>query len=329
MFNYVKSQLGDPAQTHYLVDSDFRTVAQGWARADGTGPLDLWAHRNPGYVYRTGEYSTDIAAWNAARDAMVDYRGDVLFLPPCALSLAASTWDVPYARFMGKEYKSPKFGASPGVYNTQITITGTQTLGADAIGSEVGYVTFIPETGETSFTIAAATHNCYFHDFFWNLDGITTSASTLLFDFATTAVERWVLDQFTWLVDAPQGPVITTAIGLSSFLISNFRNMAVDTSGTYATSLLDINTGAAATEAMFVGPGIGLAGVGGGAGTVTELINSVDLTGTAGGNLVFGFYGSQNYSAATTLVTSTGDDWGIAESYVGATGPTSAALYTS
>ena len=80
---------------------------------------------------------------------------------------------------------------------------------------------------------------------------------------------------------------------------------------------------------MFVGPGIGLAGVGGGAGTVTELINSVDLTGTAGGNLVFGFYGSQNYSAATTLVTSTGDDWGIAESYVGATGPTSAALYTS
>lgn len=328
MFNFIKSQLYDAAQVHYLVDSDFRTVAQGWARPDQTGPLDLWQVRNPGYVYRTGDYTDDVTAWNAARDALVDFRGDVLFLPPCALSLAASTWDVSYARILGPERKAPKFGAAPSVRNSRIAVTGTQTLGAAADGLEVGYVEFTTETGETTFTIALAVDDVYFHDFIWNLLGVATSASTLLFDFATTANTRWVIDQFTWVVDAAQGPVVTTAIGLTNFTISNFKNLCYDTVGTYATSLMDINTGAAATEGIAVGPGIGVCGSVG-AGTVTELINSVDITGTAGSNMVFEFYGAQNYATSSTLITSTGDDWSIVESYIGATGPAAGVVYTS
>ena len=53
MFNINKSLLYDLGQVHYMVDGNYRTLAEGWSRADGTGPLDLWAARNPGYVFYT------------------------------------------------------------------------------------------------------------------------------------------------------------------------------------------------------------------------------------------------------------------------------------
>jgi len=43
----------DIGQTLYLVDSNYRTAAQGWFRPDGTGPGDLANSRNKdqGYVF--------------------------------------------------------------------------------------------------------------------------------------------------------------------------------------------------------------------------------------------------------------------------------------
>ena len=329
MFNFVKSMLGpEPAQVHYLIDSDFRTVAQGWSRPDGTGPADLYGARNPGYVIRTTDYTSDLVAWNACRDLLVDFRGDVMFLTPGAYSVGASTWDVPFGRILGTERKAPRYGAAPGVRNTTVTFTATQTLGADADGIEFGYIRIVPTTAVATFTIALAVDDAHFHDFIWDTDGITTSASTICFSFATTANTRWTLDQFSWHVDAPQGPVIASAIGLSEFTVSNFKNTVGDTSGTYAISLLDINAGGEGSENIVLGPGLGLAS-NAGTGTVSLLVESADLTGTISGCSVVEFYGSQNYATASTLVSSTGDDWSIMESYIGATGPAAGVVYTS
>ena len=110
-FNYTKSLLAseyDPAQVHYMVDSDFRTIAQGWSRADGTGPMDLYQARNPGYVYRTTDSATDAVALQAAIDSMVDFRGDALFFTPGAYSIATvRTIDVPDARWLGPKVSHP------------------------------------------------------------------------------------------------------------------------------------------------------------------------------------------------------------------------------
>jgi hypothetical protein len=328
VFNFTKTLMGpDPAQVHYLVDSDFRTVAQGWARPDQTGPLDLWQARNPGYVIRTGDYAADVTAWNAARDLLVDFRGDVMFLTPGAYSVGASTWDVPFARILGQHQKSPKFGASPRVRNTSVNFTATQTLGADADGLEFGYIRVLATTAVASFTIALAVNDVYFHDFKWDSLGVATSASTIGFTFATTACSRWVLDQVTWEVDAVQGPLIASAIGLANFTVSNFANYCYATVGTYPISLLDINAGGEASEAIVLGPGIGVCGTTG-AGTVSLLVESANLTGTTGA-MVVEFYGDQAYCTSTTLVSSTADDWSIVESYIGATGPAAGVVYTS
>ena len=60
----------DIGQTLYLVDSDYRTAEQGWSQADHTGPLDLYGERNPGRVFRTGDYSSDAVCLQAAIDAL-------------------------------------------------------------------------------------------------------------------------------------------------------------------------------------------------------------------------------------------------------------------
>src|SRR3970282_1889444 len=92
----------DIGQYFYMVDSDYRTAAQGWSRADRTGPLDLWSQRSPGYTFRKADYSSDKGAMQAAVDALIDFRGDALYLTPSAISLGAVvTLDVADMRLLG------------------------------------------------------------------------------------------------------------------------------------------------------------------------------------------------------------------------------------
>jgi len=208
MFNINKSLLYDPGQVHYLVDSDYRTLAQGWSRADGTGPLDLWGARNPGYVFyapgRTAQPSgaTDAAALQAAVNAMVDFRGDTLFFTPGALSLAAVVaFDVANARYLGPKVGQPR--------STRVTLTdavGDHTIAANDV--EFGYLTFVPLTAQNWFAVTTTTDRAWFHDFYYNADGITASTSTEFIN-STGANEDWMIERFAVLVDGAQGDFLT------------------------------------------------------------------------------------------------------------------------
>ena len=183
MFNFVKSLMFNPAPVHYLVDSDFRTVAQGWARADQTGPLDLWAVRNPGYVYRTGDYTDDSVALQAANDSLVDFRGDMIFFTPGAYSLpTAIAVDVAAARWFGTPYKSPKWGAPSAVRNTTITATVADVFADGAAESmanmEVAYLNFVPLTAEDLWNLSVVQTGLYFHDFIFDTVSVATSGAT-------------------------------------------------------------------------------------------------------------------------------------------------------
>ena len=322
MFNYVRSLLTDAAQTHYLVDSDFRTVAQGWARADGTGPLDLWAHRNPGYVIRTGDYADDTTAWNAARDLMVDFRGDTLFLPPCALSLGTiTTWDVPYARIMGSAGPSNKrFGCSPRVRNTSITLGVAQalTLGADADGLEMANIRFVPLTGAIGIQVALAATDLHFHDFMWDCRGITGSTATIFLNTVTTAnaIDRSCFDHFTWYTDTAGGPVFDFNVAGDYIEMANFLHMHVS-GGTLVNSLLDHATTLAFSIVAHDGRGINSTAA---ASAVTRLAVIVAPTGSEALS-VSDFYGSVGYSTATGLVSATATvDYNLSRCFISTIG---------
>ena len=308
MFNFIKSLLYSPAQVHYLVDSDFRTVAQGWARPDQTGPLDLWAARNPGYVYRTGDYANDSVALQAANDSLVDFRSDVLFFTPGAYSLpAAIAVDVPAARWLGTPYKSPKFGASPAVRNTTITGTVTDVFADGATTTmdnmEVGWLNFVPLTAGNLWNLSVVQNGVYFHDFIFDTVSVATSGATQFMLTAGIQTEH-VYDQFSWYSIAPQGPVFEMAVP-SNLLISNFYHAHYDTGGTYAVSLLDI-TGVTA-DAVLISGGRGINSVGTGATAVTALITLAAQTATTTVLSVNDFRGTIGYATASTLVTTAGD----------------------
>lgn len=330
MFNYVKSLLDNPAQAHYLVDSDFRTVAQGWARADGTGPLDLWAHRNPGYVYRTGDYTSDTIAWNAARDSMVDFRGDVFYLTPGAYSIGtATTWDVPYARILGPERKAPFYGCSPGVRNASITgavaTTGSILLGADADGLEVGYIRFVPTSAAPIFTVNAVAQNMYFHDFMWDTVGIATDAGTEFMDVITTndGIEYAVFEHFTLLADAAMGPMLNIDVAQHFVALKNFYINASETVGTWTTALIDYS--ADGVDGITICDGhvfVSLAGT----GAISQLITGAAQTGTSVIQ-VSKVYGS---IGLTAIAGGTAGDADLCNNYIATTeGGTGGTLYTT
>lgn len=200
-FNYAKSLLMDPGQVHYLVDSNFRTQVQGWSRPDGTGPLDLFAHRNPGYVYRTADYASDALAAQAAIDAMVDFRGDTLFFTPGSYSLAAVVaFNVANARYLGPEMGNPK--SSRAIITDAI---GDHTLAVNDV--EFAYLTFVPLTAQNVFAIASG-DRAHFHHFYYNADGVTASTSTEFIN-ASAQVADWLVEDFAVHVDGAQGDFIT------------------------------------------------------------------------------------------------------------------------
>ena len=123
----LEGQYPDVGQTFYVIDSDFRTAAQGWSQADGTGPLDLFSQRVPGRTFygpglgeAVGSFATDEAAINAAFDACVDFRGDTVFMTPGSYQIStAITPNVPDVRWLGPAVRYE--GAARAQINADVT----------------------------------------------------------------------------------------------------------------------------------------------------------------------------------------------------------------
>jgi len=330
MFNINKTLVPDMGMVHYLVDSNYRTVAQGWSRADGTGPLDLYNAKNPGYVFHGAggpiatAYATDSAAVQAANDALVDFRGDTIYFTPGNYSLGtAIAVDVPAARWLGRAYKSPKYGCSPAVGNTMLTATVADVFADGATGSmdymEVGYLGFTPLTAASMWNLSVAQASLYFHDFQWNAVGVTTDAGTQ-FMISAGVQTRQLFDNFSWYTDAPQGPIYEMDGSATNIVFSNFMHQHYDTGGTYAISLLDVD--GTTVDAISIVGGRGIATVGGGATAVTNLVTLAAQTATTEVLSVFDFRGTIGYATASTLVAAAGDagEVGINECFISVIG---------
>lgn len=192
----------DLGQSFYIVDSDFRTVAQGWSKADRTGPLDLFAARQSQggaqYVYRTGDYGSDAAAIQAAIDAAVDYRNDKLIFTPGNPSIAtALAVDVDGLRILGIPSGHPR--------RSSVTLTdavgGGLTLTASNV--EIGNMTLVPKTAQKSIVVTSGDFG-YVHDVYWNALGVATSTSTM--GISAAASTDWLVERCIFNVDAAQGP---------------------------------------------------------------------------------------------------------------------------
>lgn len=214
----------DFGEVIYLVDSDYRTAAQGWSRADRTGPLDLYLQRagnsQGSYVFRTGDYSSDAAAMQAAVDAAVDFRGDaILFTPGAYAPATAVSVDVPDIRLLGPKCSHPT--------NARAKITAgvasALSLTAAADRAEVGFLRFVPLTAATLFSVAAACESLHFHDYFYDARSITGSTSTIFATVAGTTASDYRFQRFVQVTDAAQGPHIAVTAAASAWAIEDFE----------------------------------------------------------------------------------------------------------
>jgi hypothetical protein len=280
----------DLGQIHYLVDSNFRTGAQGWSRADGTGPLDLWAARNPGYVFRTGDYATDAVAMQAANDALVDFRGDTLFFTPGNyVPAAALVVDVPDARWLGTPVANPMSARS----TITAGVAAAVGLTAAADRMEVAFLKLIPITTSHIFGVATTVDGLNFHDFYYDSTGIAANVGTQMLVAAGT-LENSSFTDFVFRTDAAQGPLIEITGIAYAILISRFQHFHL--AGTLANSLLEIT--AVGTTGISIGPGVGQIG---GGGAVTSLFEHANMTTNTTNFTINGFRGSIGYCTAVTL----------------------------
>lgn len=234
----VNGNYPDIGQVHYLVDSNFRTVAQGWSRADGTGPLDLYAARQAGrggiqYVYRTGDYNTDTLAMQAAIDAVVDFRGDIVFLTPGSYNpLTSVLVDGQSMRLLGPPVRNQR--------RTRVTITSvggaTNTLdissGVDDV--ELGFFRLVPLTAGNSLRYNAS-DGLYVHNIFWDANGVAASTSTQGFVSVTASSLYPEFRDNYFFVDAAQGDAME--ITLTDNLVAT-GNSFVSDAGTWANVIL-------------------------------------------------------------------------------------------
>lgn len=300
----------DIGQTYYVVDSDYRTAAQGWSRADGTGPLDLYAERRNAYVFRTGDFTTDRNCIQAANDAMVDFRGDTLFFTPGSYSIAttALSIDVPGARWLGPQVSDPRMCRA--IITDAIGSGCTATAAADRM--EVAYLQFVPLTATTLWSCAAGMDNCHFHDFFYNADGIGASTSTIFLTHAGATCNYWKFSDFYFLTDAAQGPLISLTGAFRGMWIQDFEHD--HEAGTLASSLF--NTTGTGTGPLTIRRGRG--NVSGG-GAVTSMITLVEGGIDTQWVSITEFRGSIGYSTAAALIaegTAEAAEIGLAACYL-------------
>jgi hypothetical protein len=286
----------DVGQVHYLVDSNYRTAAQGWTKADGTGPLDIWAARNPGYVFRTGDYATDAAAMQAANDALVDFRGDTLyFTPGTYLPLAAVAVDVPDARWCGSPVANPV--AARATIQDGVGACLALTTAADRM--EFGFLRFVPITASHLLAIATGADNLYFHDFMYDSRGVAANVATQLI-LAAGTMNNSVFERFYFCTDAAQGPLVEldgTAVGV---VFKDFIHL--HSAGTIANALLAID--GAGSTCIQVGPGHGQIG---GDGVVQALVTQANLTAAGVSCTIKNFTGSVGYATNATLHAASGE----------------------
>jgi hypothetical protein len=293
----IRAPYPDFGQVHYMVDTDFRTAAQGWSRADRTGPLDLAEARKASvgggqYVFRTGDYASDSAAMQAANDALVDFRGDTLFFTPGNYTPAtALVIDVPDARWLGRPVsRATRAG-------TTLTAGVAAAFGVTAAADrfELGYLRLVPLTASHMFEMASGANNQDFHDFFWDVAGIASSAATQLV-LAVGAMDGSSFRDFVFHTNSATGPLIETDGTVIGLNIENFYHLHYG--GTTVISLLDID-GVGGTG-FTVGPGHGQ--IGGTDGLVTNLIAAVDLTHAGTNGTLRNFTGSVGYSTNAVVI---------------------------
>lgn len=287
--------LPDIGQIYYLIDSNYRTAVQGWSKSDGTGPLDLWAAKNPGYLFRTGDFTSDSVCIQAAIDAMVDFRGDTLYYTPGDYSIAtALVVDVPGARWVG----SPVTRATTARATITAAVAAAIGLTAAADRMEIGCLRFVPLTASHIFAIAAAANNLHFHHFFYDADGIAANTATQMV-LAAGAMNNSAFTDFVFHTDDAQGPLIELDGLVEALEISHFQHF--HQAGTLAVSLLDVDD--AGTTGVTIGPGHGQIG---GGGAVTYLFEHADMTSNATNITVKNFTGSVGYCAVATLTAAAG-----------------------
>ena len=289
----------DIGQTYYVVDSDFRTQAQGWTRPDRTGPLDLLEARRPGaggiqYVYRTGDYTTDRACLQDANDNMVDFRGDAMFFCPGNLSIAttAVTVDVPGARWLGRPVAHPAQA-----YTTITDAVGSgMALSAVADDMEIAFLRFVPLTATVNVNVTGAANGGYVHHCFWDSLGIAASTATGFMNFAGAA-QNWWIDNMYWLTDGAQGPLIAVNGAVNFMEISNFRHY--HSAGTLVSSLLDILAAGASGFRIRNGTGT----IAGTTAAVTNLMTVfTTMTNVISNGSINSFWGDVGYSSVGALI---------------------------
>ena len=193
----------DIGQLFYVVDSNYRTAAQGWSNGERTGPLDLWSERNKGHVYRSGDYSSDSVAIQAAIDAMVDYRGDALNLTAGSYSLAAAlAFNVENGRLLGPPVPSP--------WRSAVTVTDAIGDGIAVSGDnvEIAFLRFVPLTATNIIQIANGSDAGWLHHCLYNTTGVDASTSTEFVQSAATTV-GWVVQDMIHLINGLQGDCYT------------------------------------------------------------------------------------------------------------------------
>jgi hypothetical protein len=260
--------LEDVGQTIYVVDSDFRTQAQGWTRSDRTGPLDLFAERNAGYVFRTSDYASDAAAMQAAIDAAVDFRGDKVLLTPGSYTPAtALTLDADGLRLVGPPSNHPKAG--------RVTVTAgvdaAYTVSADDV--EIGHHTMVPLTAKNFIDLSSGADRGHLHHLYYNATGITGSTSTEFCN-GTTNVD-WLVEKCAFYVDAAQGDAFTLTspqrwtwqdcdftVGLTGIAWATVFTFVTSALGNVARRLM-FTTAGGATPAVFTKIFTGIANVNG------------------------------------------------------------------
>lgn len=283
----------DFGQVFYMVDSDYRTAAQGWSRPDRTGPLDLYEARKSSagsgqYVFRTGDYSSDAVAIQAAVDAQVDYRGDALFFTPGAYSVATVLdLDVPDSRWLGRQNRYPTQASAT------ITAAVAAALAVAADRMEFGFLRLVPLTASHIMAVADGSDNLHMHNFFYDSTGIAADTATQLI-LAAGTMDNSCLEDFVFYTDAAAGPLVELDGTVQALLIRRFVHF--HQAGTLACSLLDVD--GAGTTGVRIHDGQGQIG---GGGAVTSLFEHADMTSNATNISVSRFYGSVGYAAAATL----------------------------
>ena len=260
-------------ETYCLVDSDFRTAAQGWSVADGTGPLDLYNERNQGRVFYTSggtvtpSGASDYAAMQAAIDAMVDYRGDTLFFTPGTYAPAtALSIDVGNARWMGQA----RGRSHTATLEAGVAAAFTCTSGADNM--DVSYLRMVPLTAAIMWSLPAAVDNFDIHDFTYDARGISASTGTIFLKHTGACLATSVRN-FVGRTNTALGPLVQTAGASLQGEINGFAWL--HTANTLVTLLYETISGAAGASGWMVGNGHVQIGAG---GVVTNLGAQIDMT---------------------------------------------------